>query len=256
MSYALVRENRLGYREGRWLLLAVALHLLLLTIPGSNDEPGRVIEPARLAIRLMSVVAPARPEPSTVPVPEPPRAQPMPAPPRTAPAPPTPAPASIPAPELASDPPKIDPAVSAARLIGMRDSVSARVPLPERSSVPNLKLGSPGALEQPGNWRPGTGAEALAPFENWFNGKTAPSDVEVVDRWLAADGSHNVIVETPAGLRLCGRAQAWDPARPLIESIMMWQVCGGDSVKPFKYTPRKPLNRDFIVPMAKEATEP
>jgi hypothetical protein len=41
--------------------------------------------------------------------------------------------------------------------------------------------------------------------------------IEIVDRWLAADGSHNVLLRTPSGIMLCGRAEAWDPLRPLVE---------------------------------------
>jgi hypothetical protein len=117
-------------------------------------------------------------------------------------------------------------------------------------------LGEPDAFERPWNWRRGAGAEALAPFDNTFNGKTAPTKVVIVDRWLAADGSHSVIIETPDGLRMCGRARPWDPLEPLIEPMMMWTVCGGDGARPFKFKPRKPLNRDFIDPVVKETTDP
>ena len=52
------------------------------------------------------------------------------------------------------------------------------------------------------------------------------SGIEVVDRWRSADGSHNVLVRTASGGVLCGRAEAWDPLRPLNEPVMMWRDCG------------------------------
>ena len=146
--------------------------------------------------------------------------------------------------------------MTAARLMGLRDSVAVHVPLESDEDSISLQLGVPRHYELPQNWRRGTGAEALAPFDNTFNGKTVPTDVEVVDRWLAADGSHNVVIETPQGLRLCGRAQAWDPARPLVEHIMQWKICGGDFARPFTFKPRARTERIIIEPVAKDATEP
>jgi hypothetical protein len=119
-----------------------------------------------------------------------------------------------------------------------------------------LQLGEIAEFERPHNWKFGAGAGHLAPFENVFDGNTVPDKVVIVDRWKGADGSHSVVVETPSGLRLCGRALAWDPMRPLIEPIMSWKICGGDGAIPFKFKPREPVNRDFIDPVANDATEP
>ena len=120
----------------------------------------------------------------------------------------------------------------------------------------SVSLGELRPYSPPANWLPHTGAEALAPFDNTFNGMTVPEKVEIVDRWVASDGSHNVIVETPGGLRLCGRARPSDPMRPYIENVMMFHVCGGDGAIPFKFKPRERLNRDFIEPVAKDANQP
>lgn len=256
MSDAADIRPRLSYREGGWLVLAVALHALLLLIPQAEERPRAIVERAKLAIRLMPLSAPPARELPRESVAEAVHPAPIP---RRLPASPA---ATLPAPEpaLPMGPPQEiaedDLGVSAARLIDLRDSVTERVPLEKSAETPRLRLGSPKPFERRGNWQSGTGADALAPFDNAFNGKTVPAEVEIVDRWLAADGSQNVIVETPAGLRLCGRAPPWDPAQPLVEHVMRWQVCGGDFARPFKYKPREPLDRNFIIPVVKAATEP
>jgi hypothetical protein len=138
----------------------------------------------------------------------------------------------------------------------MSDTVTERVPLAPKVATPALQLGEIAEFERPHNWKFGAGTGHLAPFENIFNGNTVPDKVVIVDRWKGADGSHSVVVETPSGLRLCGRALAWDPMRPLIEPIMSWKICGGDGAIPFKFKPREPVKRDFIDPVANDATEP
>lgn len=75
----------------------------------------------------------------------------------------------------------------------------------------------------PENWRSGSGIgdKILNPMVR--TGKT-----EIVDSWLAADGSHNVIVNTPGGQTLCGWALPWDPMQPLVEHVMHFRRCGGN----------------------------
>jgi hypothetical protein len=73
----------------------------------------------------------------------------------------------------------------------------------------------------PENWRSGIPYAAEPP-----GARAPPERIEIVDRWLAADGSHHVLVETAGGEQLCGRAEAWDPLRPLVEPIMMFRICG------------------------------
>ncbi len=62
----------------------------------------------------------------------------------------------------------------------------------------------------PENWRSG-----IISRDNLFNGMVLPNKTEIVDRWLAADGSHNVVINTPSGQTFCGRALAWDPMQPV-----------------------------------------
>jgi hypothetical protein len=95
------------------------------------------------------------------------------------------------------------------------------------------QLGEQPAYRMPGNWKENAGAPYLAEFENTFNGMTAPSEVEIVDRWLAADGSHRVVVNLPNGETMCGRAEAYNPMQPLVEPIMLFGSCGGGGKRTF-----------------------
>ena len=74
--------------------------------------------------------------------------------------------------------------------------------------------------------------------DNLFNGMVLPTKTEIVDRWLAADGTHNVVLNTPSGDTLCGRAQAWTPMNPLFEPIMTFWKCGGGGKRAFKMPDR------------------
>ena len=253
MTQLAVRSRRLSYGDMRWLAFALALHALLLGLPMHDGKRSSIAETAALAIRLMSI-------PVTTPAPESRE---------HAPEPTEVMPAHIAEEAFEAESPSEEkelplrvpesieiPEISVARLIELRDSVTTNVPLEIERGSQELQLGTAPPYRRPENWQPGLGAEALAPFDNWFNGKTVPTEVEIVDRWLAADGSHNVIVETPAGLRMCGRASAWDPTRPLIEPVMAWSVCGGDFARPFKFKPRQRLNRNVIETVAKDTTQP
>lgn len=256
MTVLAVNQHSIGYRELGWLILALVLHALLLLVPVEQLPTGSLGESTRLVLRPVSErptsapPTPAQIRPTT-PV-STPKANPSPLTPATDINEVTPEPA----PAEPTDTEQSAVAVSAAGLVSVRDTVTKRVPLAAQNPAAQLRLGAPRPFTRPENWQPGAGAEALAPFENVFNGKTVPVDLDVVDRWLAADGSQNVVVETPNGLRLCGRANAWDPARPLVEHVMRWQVCGGDYARPFKFRPRGRLDRDFIIPVAKDATTP
>lgn len=201
----------------RWLGPALLLHAALLLLPVSPY--GRGADVARAL--SVSLIAPG------------------PAPEERRPAPPAPAPSPQPAapPEPSVSPPPrtetAEPPVSS-----LRPEAVAKPAAPDLSAAQLLELSRqrewslPKAREsrplgvftprpEPENWRsPG----ALGPSR--FDGRSLPDDVEVVDRWVAQDGSHNVLVETPGGDLLCGRAVAWDPMRPLVENVMMFQSCG------------------------------
>jgi hypothetical protein len=85
----------------------------------------------------------------------------------------------------------------------------------------------------PENWRPPIVVE-----DNLFNGMILPTRTETVDRWLAADGSHNVVLNTPSGKTLCGRGRPWDPMNPELEPVMTFWECGGGGKRDFKMPER------------------
>lgn len=98
--------------------------------------------------------------------------------------------------------------------------------VPETSTA--RRLGEHVPRPMPPNWRSATRPEA-----NRFDGMVAPAAVEIVDRWLAADGSQNVVITTPDGETYCGRAEAWNPLTPLVEPIMTYRNCGGGGQRTF-----------------------
>lgn len=253
MSYAISQRTSLKPSDGRWLLLAVLLHLAVFLIPLRDLPPGTITQSAELVVRLVM----GEPTVTSQDVPEKvfPDAEPV----REV-LEPRPGVAKILELEARDKTPEPKPEVPAevttARLMGLRDSLTSQVPLTDQSNGKSVQLGEQRAYTPPENWQPHAGAEALAPFDNQFNGMATPENVEIVDRWVATDGSHNVIVETPGGLRLCGRARPSDPMRPYVENVMSFHICGGDGAIPFKFKPREPLDRNFIVPMAKDANEP
>jgi hypothetical protein len=100
----------------------------------------------------------------------------------------------------------------------------------------------------PKNWRSGIGIE-----DNLFNGLVLPGKTEIVDRWLAADGSHNVVINTPTGLTLCGRARAWDPMQPLVEHVMQFRPCGGGGKRTFEM-PRRLDRLSDVTSLANSTT--
>jgi hypothetical protein len=105
---------------------------------------------------------------------------------------------------------------------------SARRLEPATPVAPPRRLGEFLPPATPRNWEPSITLE-----ENLFEDTYLPAETEVVDRWLAADGSHNVVIRTPTGMTLCGRALPWDPMRPLVEHVMMFRQCGGGGERSF-----------------------
>ena len=86
-----------------------------------------------------------------------------------------------------------------------------------------------------------------------FNGMVLPNKTEIVDRWLAADGSQNVVVNTPDGHTLCGRARAWDPMQPLVEHVMQFRPCGGGGKRTFEM-PRRHERLTDVTSLANSTT--
>ncbi|MFC1720590.1 hypothetical protein ACFL00_05605, partial [Pseudomonadota bacterium] len=95
------------------------------------------------------------------------------------------------------------------------------------------QLGVHQPQEIPENWRPSIRME-----DNLFDGMTVPGKTEVVDEWLANDGSYNVVINTPSGETLCGSKQAWDPMNPMLEHLTLFRKCGGGGKRSFKMPDR------------------
>lgn len=115
-----------------------------------------------------------------------------------------------------------------------------------RDAPSSRKLGIHQHQDPPANWKPGSGAEALHTEANRFSESYAPAKLEIVDRWLAADGSHNVVVNLPNGETLCGRAEAWNPMQPLVEHVMMFRTCGGGGKRTFDMKIPETAGKDFL----------
>ena len=260
MNYAIAQKSRLNLTDGRWLLVAVVVHALIFAIPLRNLPNTDLWHSAELVVRLISVQPRELPEETAD---EPVRVE-------------TPVwPKILKKIEIpqrdttilektdptAADPdpaqaqPEEEKNISAARLIEMQGSLTDLVPLDSESSQEQFHLGAPRTRQEPSNWKAYAGAEALAPFDNTFNGMTVPSETVVVDSWKEPGGARGMILETPSGHKLCGRSAPPDPMRPMITPIMNFHICGGDFRVPFKFKPREPLNRDFIDPVANDAIQ-
>jgi hypothetical protein len=199
-------------RDGIWLLGAVLAHGLLLLIP-----PESTPRPATAPIVSVSITRPQpvrRQAEAVTPAPE---LMQTPATSRQA-SEPMPATADQEATPAQREEAPAQAELSVARLL---DTVASLPATPEAQAPPR-RLGVAPPLIVPDNWRPRIAAEP-----NRFDGMTVPAKPEVLDRWLAADGSHNVVVDAPDGRTYCGRAEAWDPMRPLVEPVMMFRICAG-----------------------------
>lgn len=62
---------------------------------------------------------------------------------------------------------------------------------------------------------------------NSFDGMTAPEEVEIMDQWLEADGAQRVVIRSPDGKTYCGRQEAVDAMRPWLQMPMMFHGCAG-----------------------------
>jgi hypothetical protein len=210
-------------RIAGWLLLAVLLHSSLLLIPMQRGQPpAQALQ--RLTVSLQGTVRPQEvdPEPTLPEQSVPPAAPAL----RDAAA---PADVKPKPPDSPAAPASLPPALSAAHLFDL----ASRQEWNLKSPPDTRDLGAFRPQPLPDNSRRGMPLEA-----NRFDGMIAPDQVEVVDRWLAADGSHNVVINTPSGDTYCGRAEAWSPLNPLFEPIMMWRPCGGGGKRSFEMPER------------------
>lgn len=209
-----------------WLLFAALVHSSLLLAPLHRDlQPAEALH--RLTVLLQRSARPQQtdPEPALRGQSVPPamaQSQDVESPAELKPQPATP-------PASPETPAGLPPALSAAHLIDL----ASRQEWNLNSPSDTRDLGAYRPQPQPENWRRGIQREA-----NRFDGMIVPDEVEVVDRWLAADGSHNVVVNAPSGDTYCGRAEAWSPINPLFEPIMMWRPCGGGGKRSFEMPER------------------
>jgi hypothetical protein len=225
--------QRWSSTQGAWLALAVLAHALLLLLPLSPFEFSAITTPP-LQIRFTPFVRVAEKAPTEDPL-------------LTANTPDSEAthrvgedtavaadPAAAETPVAAETAAERAPGhITLARLIDSLQHTTLDDP-----SVPMpLELGAGPARGFPSYWR--AGPAGLLPAENLFNSTANPAQPEIVDRWLAADGSHNVVVNLPNGDTLCGRALAWDPMRPLVENIMTFRSCAGGGKRSFNMSTRE-----------------
>jgi hypothetical protein len=186
-------------RFAAFLAAALVLHALILMLPAQRgSQPGEVLH--RLSVSLRAV-APASPEADT----DTAQFEPKPTPAARSESPQRPVRPSTPAATVSPPRPMEEvpvPGLSAARLL---DLVHRK-----RWTVPDAD--DPRRLGAPAREAPRRGSEANNPPAENFE---IAVGVEIIDRWLAADGSRNVLMRTPSGHVLCGRTEAWDPMRPL-----------------------------------------
>lgn len=225
---------------GGWLALALLIHAILLLMP-----MGQPVSSARksniITITLSSPVeAEVLPDLEPSPRLQKPSALPPAVPERDPEARPVPDPAAV------TDPAEIPPATVRTELL--RAVTLARLieslhqgELDTRPNAPARTLGAARSGGTPPHWR--QNIPGAMPGENLFDGKFAPARTEIVDRWMAADGSQNVVINLPNGETLCGRAESWDPMRPMVEHVMMFRSCGGGGERTFTMSPR--LSREI-----------
>lgn len=219
---------RLQRRDALWLAIALVLHALLLLIP-LRTPPSVTDSPTLVSVSLVTSAKetplienrelPAPPPAQSQSVAElpPPHNPPLDEQPRAEPA----------AEQVVTDDPLVH--TTAARLL---DSAS-RFKWPSIEQMNSRQLGVFVPQAVPDNWRPGITVE-----DNLFNGMVLPTKTEIVDRWMAADGTHNVVLNSPSGDTLCGRAKPWNPMNPLLEPVMTFWKCGGGGKRDFKMPDR------------------
>lgn len=235
MTYA-KHKAALKPRDMAFLATALLLHAALLLLPLKPWKNPSVVTPPRLTIDLRQPPQPLPPkaepdaarseeipiEKTVVEKPDPEPLEPLRRKPRIA------------LEELPAKPADIPP-TEAPELLTARQlkELVKRTPLQNGAAAADRQLGTARPYEPPANWDKNAGAPYLADFDNRFNGMTVPAEVEIVDRWLASDGSHNVVVNLPNGDTMCGRAEAYNPMQPLVEHIMMFRPCGGGGNRTF-----------------------
>jgi len=139
--------------------------------------------------------------------------------------------ASLEEPEDQADqePPGKEVILSTARLL----DAASEIEWPAPAIIDSRRLGVFVPQPLPEIWRSGIRAE-----DTIVNPMVLPNKTEIMDRWLAADGSQNVVINTPGDHTLCGRSLAWDPLQPLVEHVMQFRRCGGSARRILEMTQR------------------
>jgi hypothetical protein len=216
------------FRDIAFLTLAVVAHMALLLIPLQPWDRDPTSSEKYLKVKLQSLPVLPEPEPAMGNIAASEPAEPVERKRRSAQI----VLEEIPTPEEVAEQPN-DPntaeQLSARRLRSLLGQSGLLAPESETSQ----QLGAAKQYQAPANWSRSAGAPYLAEFDNRFNGMTVPEKVEIVDRWLAADGSHNVVINTPSGETLCGRAAAYNPMQTLLEPIMLFGLCAGGGKRTF-----------------------
>lgn len=232
------REQAWKPADLAFLATAMLLHAILLLLPLKPWQNPAPTDTPRLTIDLQQLPPPVRTGESEATPPAKPVAQ-QPEPEPVSPARRTPRIALDELPEAPELPPAsattTEPELLTTRQL--RDLVN-RTELQQQATDAQRQLGSVRPYQPPSNWNRNAGAPYLAEFDNRFNGMTAPEEVEIVDRWTASDGSHNVVLNLPNGDTICGRAEAFNPMQPLVEPIMMFRSCGGGGKRTFSMPDR------------------
>jgi hypothetical protein len=223
---------RIRLRDGLWLVIALLAHGLLFLIPAerpSGQEPDSqplsivLTHRERVELTLDPSLESQTPETVIQPVPMP----------------------RNPAPRAEADGRRkqnqpVQPARAAAHIITTARLIDSASRIEWKPTEPEIfrRLGTPPPPAAPGE-RTGWFRE-----DNLFDGMMAPAETEVLDRWLAADGSRNVVVETPSGDTYCGRSTAWDPMNPLFEPVTQYRPCGGGGKRSFRMPDRYGVQRE------------
>jgi hypothetical protein len=213
-------------RDLAFLAVAIAMHAVLLLLPLKAWQLNQPAVSDRLTVNLRPNSQPAKPAPQMdpEPAPEPTAGQASP-------------PAEKPAfqtdqrkPAMAFSLEEIPPPAgeSPGQKLDSRQlrHLAEQADLTNQNQGSRRQLGSASEYQAPANWNRHAGAPFFAGFDSRSHVVTLPEDVEIADRWQAADGSHQVVVNLPSGEMMCGRSEAYNPMQPLVEPIMMFTICG------------------------------
>ena len=246
MYSAVSTNRRLKFHDGLWLCLAIVLHALLLLLPVTR-EPTSEPAAASVFVKLLVAELPKNPlnEKTEQDTPEIPGEQDEPVPVAVAEQPEI-TQTKLTQNEQETEEKPVSPALVLSTAFLLEFARQHDWSLVPEQELRQLGIFSPRAL--PENWRSGSSFE-----DNIFNGMVIPRKTEIVDRWLAADGSHNVVINTTTGDTLCGRALAWNPMQPLLEHVMQFRSCGGGGKRSFDM-PQRHARPGNVIQVANSTT--